>query len=52
MGTEGVVSFGQLMTGIGSGILWVLTELVMAFYNFAYAITHPGCGWTGSQGSA
>jgi TRAP-type mannitol/chloroaromatic compound transport system permease small subunit len=42
MGTEGVVSFGQLMTGIGSGILWVLTELVMAFYNIAYAITHPG----------
>lgn len=42
MGNEGVVSFGQLLSGIGSGILWVLTELAMAFYNIAYAVTHPG----------
>ncbi|OSP55240.1 TRAP transporter small permease subunit [Pseudoruegeria sp. SK021] len=24
------------------GILWILTQFVMAFYNFAYAVLHPG----------
>ncbi|SMX28294.1 Tripartite ATP-independent periplasmic transporters, DctQ component [Pelagimonas phthalicica] len=26
---------------LGDGILWVLTEFAMAFYNLGYAITHP-----------
>ncbi|MCT4558478.1 MAG: C4-dicarboxylate ABC transporter permease [Pelagimonas sp.] len=27
--------------GLGSGILWILENLAMAFYNLGYAITHP-----------
>lgn len=38
---EGAITFGQAISNIGSGIVWVLSELVMAFYNIAYAVTHP-----------
>ncbi|MFT6023264.1 MAG: TRAP-type mannitol/chloroaromatic compound transport system permease small subunit [Ascidiaceihabitans sp.] len=41
METDGVISFADAIAGLGSGILWVLTELAMAFYNIAYAVTHP-----------
>ncbi|KUF08826.1 TRAP transporter small permease subunit [Pseudoponticoccus marisrubri] len=36
-----VVGFGQAIGALGDGIVWVLTNIVMAFYNFGYAITHP-----------
>jgi TRAP-type mannitol/chloroaromatic compound transport system permease small subunit len=42
MENESAVTFGQALSTIGGGILWVLQQLVMAFYNIAYAITHPG----------
>ncbi|WP_371417769.1 MULTISPECIES: TRAP transporter small permease subunit [unclassified Roseivivax] len=27
---------------MGSGIVWVIQNIALAFYNFGYAITHPG----------
>lgn len=42
MENEGAVSFGQILSAIGGGVVWVLQELAMAFYNIAYAVTHPG----------
>ena len=42
MENEGAVSFGHVLSAIGGGIVWVFQELVMAYYNIAYAITHPG----------
>lgn len=42
MENEGAVSFGQMLSTIGGGIVWALQELAMAYYNIAYAITHPG----------
>ncbi|MEC3861217.1 TRAP transporter small permease subunit [Mesobacterium sp. TK19101] len=35
------VSLGEAFAALGDGILWVLTNIGMAFYNFGYAITHP-----------
>ncbi|MDU8911276.1 TRAP transporter small permease subunit [Aestuariicoccus sp. MJ-SS9] len=32
---------GSAIGALGDGILWVLTNIAMAFYNFGYAITHP-----------
>ncbi len=42
MENESSITFGQAISGIGNGLLWVLQELAMAFYNIAYAVTHPG----------
>ncbi|WP_223422479.1 TRAP transporter small permease subunit [Tateyamaria pelophila] len=42
MENEGAVSFGQILSALGGGIVWVFQELLMAYYNIAYAITHPG----------
>ncbi|MDJ0820966.1 MAG: C4-dicarboxylate ABC transporter permease [Paracoccaceae bacterium] len=32
---------GSAIGVVGDGIIWVLQNIVMAFYNFGYAITHP-----------
>lgn len=42
MENEGAVTFGQLLSALGGGVVWVVQELAMAFFNIAYAITHPG----------
>ena len=35
------ITFGEALGNIGDGILWVLTNIGLAFYNLGYAITHP-----------
>lgn len=35
------ITLGEAFAGLGSGLIWVLREIGMAFYNVAYAITHP-----------
>ena len=35
------VSFGTALAAFGSGIVWVLQNIALSFYNFGYAITHP-----------
>ncbi|MDG1336956.1 MAG: TRAP transporter small permease subunit [Tateyamaria sp.] len=42
MENEGVVSIGQVLSALGGGVVWVFQELAMAFYNIAYAVSHPG----------
>ncbi|WP_299626826.1 TRAP transporter small permease subunit [uncultured Tateyamaria sp.] len=51
MENEGAVSFGQMLSALGGGVVWVLQELAMAYYNIAYAITHPGLwlDWTNKE---
>jgi TRAP-type mannitol/chloroaromatic compound transport system permease small subunit len=51
MENEGAISFGDAIAGLGSGIVWILTELAMAFYNLGYAITHPmlWLDWTNKE---
>jgi len=45
------VSLGDAFAALGDGILWVLTNFGLAFYNFGYAITHPASwlNWSDSQ---
>ena len=33
---------GGALAAIGDGLLWFVQNIGMAFYNFGYAITHPG----------
>ena len=42
MENEGAVSIGQVLSALGGGVVWVFQELAMAFYNIAYAVSHPG----------
>jgi TRAP-type mannitol/chloroaromatic compound transport system permease small subunit len=37
-----VVGLGTALGTLGGGIVWVLQNIALAFYNFGYAITHPG----------
>jgi TRAP-type mannitol/chloroaromatic compound transport system permease small subunit len=39
-------SFGQIMSVFGEGIVWVLQNLAMSFYNLGYAVLHPS-SWLG-----
>jgi TRAP-type mannitol/chloroaromatic compound transport system permease small subunit len=41
MENENAVSFGQVISTTFDGVLWMIQEFVMAFYNIAYAISHP-----------
>ena len=41
MENESAVSLGQVLSAIGGGVVWVFQELAMAFYNIAYAVSHP-----------
>ncbi len=36
------VSLGDALAAVGGGLLWVLQNLALAFYNIGYAVTHPG----------
>ena len=42
MENEGAISIGQVLSALGGGVVWVFQELAMAFYNIAYAVSHPG----------
>jgi TRAP-type mannitol/chloroaromatic compound transport system permease small subunit len=42
MENEGAVSIGQVLSALGGGVVWVFQELATAFYNIAYAVSHPG----------
>ncbi|KMK67503.1 Tripartite ATP-independent periplasmic transporter, DctQ component [Puniceibacterium sp. IMCC21224] len=46
-----VVGLGQAISAIGIGAVWVLQNIVMAFYNFGYAVTHPALwlDWSDKQ---
>lgn len=53
MENEGAMGFGQVLSAAGGGVVWALKELLLAFYNIFYAITHPGLwldwlSWTGT----
>ena len=39
---EGTISLLGFLGGLLNGILWVLQSIAMAFYNFGYAVSHPG----------
>lgn len=41
MEESGTASFGQALAAIGDGIAWIALNIVMAFANFATAITNP-----------
>lgn len=45
------VSFGEALAAFGGGIVWVLQNIAASFYNFGYAITHPGLwlDWSDKQ---
>jgi TRAP-type mannitol/chloroaromatic compound transport system permease small subunit len=49
MEETGPASFGQIMGVIGDGIVSILQNLAMAFYNLVYAVTHPNSwlSWMG-----
>lgn len=46
-----VIGWGHAIGALGSGIVWVLHNIALAFYNFGYAITHPGLwlDWSDKQ---
>ncbi|MEY8838193.1 TRAP transporter small permease subunit [Cribrihabitans sp. XS_ASV171] len=35
------VSVGGVLASLGSGIVWVIQNIAMAFWNLGYAVTHP-----------
>lgn len=41
MEDDGTASFGQALGAVADGLLWTIQNIALAFYNFAYAITHP-----------
>lgn len=51
MEQDGTVGIGTALDALGDGILWVLGNIVQAFYNFGYAVTHPGLwlDWSDKQ---
>ena len=42
MQEEATLGLSEFLSALGSGVFWVVQNLVMAFYNFGYAVTHPG----------
>ncbi len=42
MQSEGTISLFGFFGGLFNGILWVLQNIAMSFYNFGYAVSHPG----------
>ncbi|SIS90580.1 hypothetical protein SAMN05421759_10610 [Roseivivax lentus] len=42
MEEEAAIGLGGAFAALGSGLVWVIQNIALAFYNFGYAITHPG----------
>ena len=51
MQETGVVGLGQILTSMGDGVVWFFQNIAMAFYNFGYAVSHPGLwlDWSDKQ---
>ncbi len=41
MAVQETITFGEAIANLGNGIVWVLQNIALAFYNFGYALTHP-----------
>lgn len=41
MQEENAIGLGEALAALGSGVLWVGQNLIEAYYNIGYAITHP-----------
>lgn len=41
MHSEGTISLLGFLGGLFNGILWILQNIAMSFYNFGYAVSHP-----------
>jgi TRAP-type mannitol/chloroaromatic compound transport system permease small subunit len=48
---ENEVGAGGAISALFDGLIWTITNIAMAFYNFAYAVTHPGLwlDWSDSE---
>ena len=42
MEEEAAIGLGGAFAALGSGIVWIIQNIAMSFYNFGYALTHPG----------
>lgn len=43
--------FGQILASMGDGVVWIIQNIALAFYNFGYAVTNPSLwlDWTDKQ---
>jgi TRAP-type mannitol/chloroaromatic compound transport system permease small subunit len=48
---ENEVASGGALAALADGMIWLVSNIFMAFYNFGYAITHPGLwlNWSDNQ---
>lgn len=51
MQEESSVTLGQALGALGDGVVWIVQNIVMAFYNFGYAVSHPQLwlDWTNKE---
>lgn len=51
MQEESTASFGTALGVLWDGLIWALTNILMAFQNFAYAVSHPyeWLDWTNKE---
>ncbi len=52
MQDETTIGFLGALSALGSGLVWFFQNIVMAFYNFGYAVTHPQLWLDWSNGEA
>jgi len=41
MQSEGTIGLLGILMGLFNGIIWIVQNIAMAFYNFGYAVSHP-----------
>ncbi|CUH66649.1 TRAP-type mannitol/chloroaromatic compound transport system, small permease component [Thalassovita gelatinovora] len=41
MQEESSVTLGQALGALGDGVIWLFQNILMSFYNFGYAVSHP-----------
>lgn len=51
MQEQSSVTLGQALGALGDGVVWLFQNIVMAFYNFGYAVSHPQLwlDWTNKE---
>ncbi len=51
MQEDSSVTLGQILGALGDGVVWLFQNIVMAFYNFGYAVSHPQLwlDWTNKE---